>query len=78
MVALIRFDEPIIYQLKVNYTYQPPRYTVVFNESISINQFITKLQSNKTVHIRLMNSVMQLDAKFALNESTAAIMKLDQ
>jgi hypothetical protein len=77
-VVAFKFDDSTIYEVKAKYTFDPRRYTLVFDESLSLYQFINKLQSNSHIAVRLMNSVMRIDAKFSLNGSTEAIMKLDQ
>lgn len=75
---MIRFsDETEIYKLPVAYSYQLKRYTVIFDSTLLVSQFINKLHSNKSLSIRLINSNTMTDVKFSLNGATTALMKLN-
>jgi len=77
---LVKFSgDPKVYKLKVGYSFQTKRYTILFdNNELSQYLFINKLRTNLNLDMRLMNSCNIVDVKFSLSGVSEALMQLER
>jgi len=66
------------YELTALYSFIDRRYVLIFNNSLTVGNFIRKLKLGEYFEIRLINECIKLDVRFILEGANEALKCLDQ